>query len=177
MFGEYHDEWFAAMRKEVFTLEEMSCWDTVSRHKDKRVFHTKFVLKRKTHSAGEKSNSTMRFVVRGNGKYEDEEDTFTPVSYFTVIKLVLCMAEHSGYHHRHFDFHNAFQNGKLDCLVYAELPKPIFINELRAIKCVRLRRSLYVLKDGAGIWYELLKSQLAEAHLVQSKRAPRTLKF
>lgn len=116
-------------------------------------------------------------MVCGNGKFESEEDTFSPVPDFTVIKLVMYIAKQRGYLRRHFDFQNAFPNGKLDRMVYAELQKTIFGDELRANKVMRLKRSLYGLKDAAHIWYELLKSQFAEAVLVKLKSAPCVFKF
>lgn len=53
IYGEHRDECHAAMQKEVFKLEEMRCCNVVSRAKDTRIHHTKFVLKGKRDAAGE----------------------------------------------------------------------------------------------------------------------------
>lgn len=53
----------------------------------------------------------------------------------------------------------------------------IFGNELHANKVMRLRHTLYGLKDGARIWYKFLKSKIAEAGLVQLKSAPYVFKL
>lgn len=42
---------------------------------------------------------------------------------------------------------------------------------------MRLSRSLYGMNDDASIWYELRKSQFAEASLVQFKSTPCVFKF
>lgn len=52
---------------------------------------------------------------------------------------------------RHFGFHNAFPNGKLDRAVYAEQPKHMFSEERRRRKVIKLQCSIYGLKDAAKV--------------------------
>lgn len=40
---------------------------------------------------------------------------------FTVIKLIMCIAEQKGYHRGHFNFQNVFPNEKLDRAIYADV--------------------------------------------------------
>lgn len=120
IFGEHRQEWHASMQKEVCMLEEMSCWDVVSKPKDMRVRHTKFVLKQKYDAAEEMKTYEMRLVVWGNDKYKNRKDTFSPVPDLTEIKLIMCIAKQRDYHRRHFNFQNEFWEGKMDRSVYAE---------------------------------------------------------
>lgn len=59
------------------------------------------------------------------GKEEEEivRKSLLPVIDFTYINLVLSLTVQSGWHRRHFDFQNAFQDGKLDCPMYISLQK------------------------------------------------------
>lgn len=43
------------MDKKVFTLEEIGCWDMVSRPNDTKNLHTKIILKRNRDVTGERS--------------------------------------------------------------------------------------------------------------------------
>lgn len=123
-----------AMDKEVSTLEEIGCWDVNPRPKITKILHTKFVLKGNRSAAGEMKSYNVRLSVCGNGEYENDEVIFLPVPDFMVIKLIICLALQRGNYRRHLGFQNAFPNGKLDCLVYAELPKLIYEDEVRAAR-------------------------------------------
>lgn len=71
-------------------------------------------------------------MVCDDDEYENEEDNFSSVPNFTVVRFIMCITERGGYHHGHFGSQNTFLNRNLDRSVYTELPKLIFGDELRA---------------------------------------------
>lgn len=80
------------MRKEVYKLENMQCWEVVTKPKKKRVLQTKLVLKRRRVEIGMKKKYKVSVVVYWNEKNECEDDDISPVSDFTVIKILLCQS-------------------------------------------------------------------------------------
>lgn len=67
--GEHRNEWHAAMQKEVSTLNDMGCWDVVSRPKDVTVLPTNTPLKRKRYDGGETKSYKVLLVVWGNREH------------------------------------------------------------------------------------------------------------
>lgn len=141
-------------KKKFLTLKELRCWKATSRPNDKRVIHTKLVLNQNHDVTGEIKSYKAPLVVCGNARYETEVDTPSPEPDFTVIKLIMRIAEQKSYHCRHFGFQNAFPNSKFNCLVHTELLKVIFGDDVRVGKLTRLTHSLYGMEDDARIWYQ-----------------------
>lgn len=137
----------------------------MSRPRDTNIIHIKFVLKCRRNAVENTKSYKARLVVCGNGEMKHDEDKLFPMPFFTVIKLVMCLDEQSWYHRRHFK--NTFPNEKLQRKIYAELPKDIYADQMRAKNVMRVKPSLYGLKYAARIWYELLIAQFFDALLTQ----------
>ena len=164
--------WREAINDEIGALEKLRCWDIVKRPYEKKVLHSKLVLKKKRNGDGTIAKYKARLVVCGNEDEENLHDKFAPVIDFTLVKLFLAIAIQRKWLVRQIDFHNAFVNGNLEREVYVELPKHVYAENERMRTVMRLRKSLYGLREAPKIWYELLSSELKSAGLTEMQNAP-----
>lgn len=165
-------QWKEAIRVEVQTLKDTSCWTEVKRPSREKVLHSKFVLKRKCDQNKTITKHKARFVVCGNEETENEEESFSSVPDFSVLKLVMSIAKQRGWCERHYDVQHAFPNGKLERAVYVELPKFIYAGDYRKDHVMKLERSMYWLKDAARIWHEQVTLRFNQAGLMELQTAP-----
>lgn len=113
------------------------------------MLHTKFVLKRKRDEHGAVSLHKARLVIFCNEQTDFNEDSFSPVTVYTVAKAMICLALQKGGHARHFDFESTFHNGRLERPVYAEIPRCYYDEGMTKDKSEhskyipKLKRSLY----------------------------------
>lgn len=95
-------------------LEKKNCSDIIDNPIDENVLNMKSVLKRWRDQKDLISRYKARHVVSENEGNDFQDDSFSPVSDFTVAKLTLCMSIQKGWVPRHFDFGNAFPNDHLE---------------------------------------------------------------
>lgn len=95
--------------------------DRIKKSSTRKVLQGKFVLRRKRDSMEAIVKHKVRLVVCGNQEEENLEESFSPVPDFSIVKLIIRIANRRGSHARHFDVRNAFLNGVLDRPVFVEL--------------------------------------------------------
>lgn len=113
----------------------------------------------------------MRLVIRGNGEKDNKAECFSPVSDFTVIKILLCLEIQRKGYVRHVDFQEAFSNGNLERPVYAELSKYQIAGSTWESNVLLLRRTLYELRDAARSLFNFLNGIFESVGLKQLKTA------
>lgn len=69
--------------------------------------------------------SEAQHFVCDSRKTGHDEQYFPPVRDFTAVRLILALAAKNKRYRKHFDFQNAFSNGKLNRPVYVKLPTHI----------------------------------------------------
>lgn len=106
-------------------LNEINCREEVPRPENTPVLHSKFVLKRERNESGEIKKYKARLVVFGNEEVKNDEESFSPVPDFTIIKLILFIAAQRDWHCTHFDFQSAFSNRRLTRPVYMDLRRHV----------------------------------------------------
>lgn len=166
------EKWKSAIDKEITALTNLRCWDVIERPTGKKILHSKFVLKKKRNGDGTIVKYKARLVVCGNEDTENVEENFSPVIDFTLVKLFLAIAVQRKWFIRQMDFENAFVNGNLDREVIVEFPKYVYPDDVRRTSVMRLRKSLYGLREAPKIWYELLSTTLKSYGLVEMRNAP-----
>lgn len=107
------DAWPEAMEGEVQTLKEMKCWTNTSRPSEQKVLHSKFLLRRKRDRNGNIDNYNARLVATGDQEISNEEEHFSPVSEFSIMKLNVIVAKQRRWNGKHFDVLKEFPTGKL----------------------------------------------------------------
>lgn len=101
-----------------------------------------------------------RPVVCGNEQDEKENDCFSPLVDYSVIKVLLSLEIQNGWIVRHFEFQNAFPNGQLGRTVNAELPGYVYKEEVQYSMLTKLQRSLYGLRHASNAWFGFVIKKL-----------------
>lgn len=107
--GENEREWRKAMKSKLQTLKENQNWKEVERPQHATVLQAKLVLKRKRDGAGKIQKYKVRIEVCRNVKVKNNENTFSPVSDFAVIRLTMYLAVQKEWFCQNFDFQTHFQ--------------------------------------------------------------------
>ena len=94
----------------------------------------------------------------GSGLFRD---LCSCIARLASIRLVLAVAARNDWEIRMFNFHSAYLNGVLDDgeTIYIEQP-PHHAVANRSRYVVKLRKSLYGLKQAGRKWYETLRKSL-----------------
>lgn len=90
--------------KDVDLIQQIDYWDVVLRQKNRQVVHSKFVASRKRDVKGMIRKHNARLVVCGNEESEINKECYSPVSNFTVTKLVFRIAFQNNWKMKHCDF-------------------------------------------------------------------------
>ncbi|SGZ16118.1 BQ5605_C029g10730 [Microbotryum silenes-dioicae] len=155
MSSEEHDIWaqaaaaeFTAMRDDfkVFTIEPRSAVPPGT-----TVVTSKFVWKTKRDAHGNVTGRKARLVAQGNRQRDsiDFSETFAPVARFSSIRCLLALAAANGYHVHQADIDKAYLHGELDHDIWMTTPRGF---DFPSDKVLRLRRSIYGLKQAGRIW-------------------------
>ncbi|SGZ30843.1 BQ5605_C046g12242 [Microbotryum silenes-dioicae] len=163
MSSDEHNIWveaaaaeFTAMRDDfkVFTIEPRS-----SVPPGATIVTSKFVWKTKRNASGDVTGRKARLVAQGNRQRNgiDFSETFAPVARFSSIRCLLALAAANGYHVHQADIDKAYLHGELD--------HDIWMTTLRGFdfpsdKVLRLRRSIYGLKQAGRIWNRHIDTSL-----------------
>lgn len=156
--------WMEAMNEELLSLSENGTYELADLPNDKKAIGCKWVFKRKT------ENNSIRYkarlVAKGfNQRFgEDYDEVFAPVARASTIRLLLSMAGKMKLHVRQLDVKTAFLNGKLEEEIYMIQPEGFKIGN----QMLRLRKSLYGLKQAARSWNLMLKECLEKVGFEQS---------
>lgn len=84
--------------------------------------HTSFVLEKKSDRTGDVCKYEPHLVVCRNEEVDYQEQSFSPVAQYYVIKPILRHVIQQGCTPGHIDFQNAFSNRKVERTVYTGMP-------------------------------------------------------
>ena len=122
---------------------------------------------------GTPSRFKARFCARGDLQREgiDFFDTYAPVVQWSSIRLLLSIVLTEGWATRQVDYTNAFAQADLSEEVYVEYPK-MFAPKSKADRVLKLRKSLYGLRQAPRTFFEKLRDGLLERLYTQSEFDP-----
>ena len=148
--------WKEAMEEELQSLEKNQTWEEIDLPKGKTTVGSKWVYK--TKDDNDDIRMKARLVAQGfSQKYGvNYDEVFAPVAKTTTLRLLLSIAEKRKYRVRQYDVKTAFLNGKLEEEVYMRQP-PGYGREKKVLK---LKKSIYGLKQAAKVWNETLNNVL-----------------
>jgi hypothetical protein len=156
-------QWQEAMDRELATLEGAQTWELVSRPPGKNVVGSKWVFRIKRNAEGKIQKYKARLVARGFTQVfgQDYYDTFSLVARLASFRAILALAARFDWEIDMFDFIGAYLNGELDEdeEIYMQ-PPPGY--EGQGENVLRLRKSLYGLKQAGRKWYEALARALID---------------
>jgi hypothetical protein len=169
MNGTEASEYISAMQLEIQTLIGQRTWDTVDRPMHKSVLKGTWAFKLKRLPDGTPYRYKARFCARGDMQTEgvDFFETYAPVVQWSTIRLLLSTVLTEGWTTRQVDYTNAFAQAELHEEVYVECPR-LFAPKSGLAKVLRLRKSLYGLRQAPRTFFEKLRSGLLERGWSQS---------
>jgi hypothetical protein len=173
MRSEERKEWKKAMNREKESMREMETWERAKVPEGKKVIDAKWVFTTKYDEDGKEVKKKARLVARGDRQTEgvDYKETFAPVTKYQTLRYVISFAHENDLQLHHLDVETAFLNGDLEEDVYMKLPQG-FENEKGEREVVKLKKSLYGLKQSPRCWNKKFVSVLKRLGFVQSNADP-----
>ncbi|KIK18519.1 hypothetical protein PISMIDRAFT_14301 [Pisolithus microcarpus 441] len=158
-------KWFDAMRDELKSIEERKVWTLVKPPSGRKLVKSRWVFAVKSDG-----RYKARLVAKGfTQEYGiDFEDTFSPVTRFETVRILLAHAAQNNWEMEAVDVKTAFLYGKLDEEIYMEQPEGFKIKGQEHM-VYRLLHSLYGLKQAALSWNKELHQSLLRMGFLRSK--------
>ena len=167
-------EWNLAMKTEMMALEENETFETVTLPKGKEVIGSRWVYAVKTDKDGN-DHFKARFVAKGYSQVAgvDYEETFSPTANMNSIRIISQLAIQNNLDIHQMDVKAAYLNAPIDCEVYVKPPDGFNFKDENGNKLVlKLKKSLYGLKQSGRNWNNTLDSFLKEQGFKQSVNDP-----
>ncbi|KAJ0851977.1 putative RNA-directed DNA polymerase [Helianthus annuus] len=168
-------EWKAAMEEEIAALERHQTWSLTELPHDKKPIGLKWVLKLNFNADGKIQKHKARIVAKGyaqkSGIDYDYQETFSPVTRFETIRLVLALVAKKGWMAYQFNVKSAFLNGVLKEEVYVMQP-PGFEKKGEEHKILILHKALYGFKQAPRAWYSRIDGYLVHIGYKRSQNEP-----
>jgi hypothetical protein len=167
--AEQDDAWRATMQEEIDSVERNRTWELADLPQGHRAITLKWVYKLKRNEAGEIVKHKARLVARGFVQHEgiDFDEVFASVARLESLRL-LALAAQEGWQVHHMDVKSAFLNGDLKEEVYVRQPAG-FIVAGQEEKILRLRKTLYGLRQAPWAWNSKLDNTLKMMNFIQSE--------
>lgn len=186
MNGPNSEGYWQAMEKELKTLvTDMDVWDVVDREPWMNVLPSTWAFKCKRFPDGAVKKLKARFCARGDKQIENVDyfETFSPVVGWSTVRLLLILTLLLGLKTTQVDYTAAFVHAPIDRdpnwdnMTAEERSKSgVFIHMPRGFaetgKVLKLKKSLYGLKQSPRNFFNFLKSKLEGIDFVQSDADP-----
>lgn len=165
--------WLRAAEEEMKSLYQHQVWELAELPPGKKAISCKWVFKRKRDGDGRISTYKARLVARGYAQRygEDFDETFAPVVKHETVRVLFAIAAQKGLHVRQLDVKSAYLNGELDEIIFMEQPEG-FVDHDNEDKVLRLKKSLYGLKQSARVWNKTATNILSKMAFTQGKGDP-----
>ena len=172
MKSPFADEYWKAACKEVETLEGMDSWEVVDKEPGMNVIDSTWAFKIKRYPSGLIKKFKARFCARGDQQLEgvDFFETYAPVVQWTTVRLMLILEVLLDLKSKQGDVTAAF--------LHAEIPEGqnIYVQMPRGFrqkgKVLRLKRSLYGLRESPRLFWKYLVEKMESVGLKQSNLDP-----
>uniref|UniRef100_A0A5S6R0A3 Reverse transcriptase Ty1/copia-type domain-containing protein n=1 Tax=Trichuris muris TaxID=70415 RepID=A0A5S6R0A3_TRIMR len=155
------EKWMETVNMELMSLEKHKVWEIADLAPGKRTISAKWVFKAKHDDQGNIHTYKARLIARGFSQIQgrDYDESFAPVVRHETVRILFAVAAMKTMHVQHIDVKTAYLNGKLDEELFVE-PPPAFDQPTTDGKVLRLRRSLYELKQSARVWNQVATDSL-----------------
>jgi len=155
------DKYIEAMKEEITNLKRMNTWILVDRAPQMKVLKGTWAFKLKRTPDGVAYRHRSRFCVRGDQQEYGVNyfETYAPVVQWSTIRLLLILILTNSWTTRVIDYTNAFPQANIDTDIYVE-PPALFGSRTGEDKVLKLRKSLYGLKQSPRTFYQHLSQGL-----------------
>ena len=170
--SEFADWWNDAIMEEIRNLENFGTWEWVPRPRDRHLIDSCWSFRVKANQKGEVDRMKARLCARGFREIwgQDYVETHAPVTCLTSWRACLAQAAKHRRHVDIFDIKSAYLMADVKEDIYMSVPDGVV--PPRPGLVMKLRRSLYGLKQAGRYFNQLLSSKLKAMGLRQSKADP-----
>ena len=170
MRGPYKKEFWESALSELKTLNSMDVWDVVDRQPWMHVLKSTWVFKIKRFPSGLIKKFKGRFVGCGYDQIQgiDVFETFAPVAKWTTIRLLLLLSIELNLKTVQADVELAFPHAPVEEEIYVDMPQGFSTPG----KVLKLKKTLYGIKQGPRNFFKFLKKQLEKQGFRQSEFDP-----
>lgn len=167
------DEWIAACRDEITSIEKNRVWDLVDLPHGVQPIGLRWIFKIKRNSDGSINKYKARLVAKGYVQQYgiDFEEVFAPVARIETIRLLVGIAAAKGWEVHHLDVKTAFLHGELKETVYVTQPEGFEVRGSEK-KVYKLNKALYGLRQAPRAWNHKLNQILLELGFRKCSKEP-----
>jgi hypothetical protein len=142
------DQWSEVCQYEIDALAKNGTWELVDLPSGREAVKSKWVFKFKADG-----HYCVRLVAKGFTQIPgvDFDETFSPVTHFELLHLLLALAMLGEWHIHQMDVKSVFLNGELNEEIYMEQPQGFIISGSEQLVC-RLKKAIYGLKQASHAW-------------------------
>jgi hypothetical protein len=163
-------KWRDAIQAELHSLEKREVFGPVVRTPDGvQPVGYKWVFVRKCNEKNEIVRYKARLVAKGFTQKPgiDYEETYSPVLDTITFRFLISLAVSEGLNMHLMDVVTAYLYGSLDSDIYMKVPEGLKVPETYNTKShgmysIKLKRSLYELKQSGRMWYNRLNEYLTQ---------------
>lgn len=163
------EKWMEAINQEIQSLKQNKVWEVVNQEEAKghKILTNRWVFRVK-----DDGTYKARLVIRGNEQQDvDYDEIFSPVASMSAIRTLLALSAAKNFQLMTFDVKTAFLNGELreDENIFMRVPSGMDVEESKVLK---LKKSLYGLRQSPRRWNETFLKTMKEMGFVQAKNEP-----
>ena len=164
--SEEASQWVTAMTDEMQSLNENETFEFTKLPKDRKLIGGRWVYAVKIGPNYEEKYKA-RFVAKGYSQIADidYQETFAPTARISSIRMLLQISVQNNYILSQMDFKTAYLNADIDREIFVQQPEGFDTGDGRVLK---LKKSLYGLKQSGRNWNNLLQSFLVNQGFTQS---------
>jgi len=166
-------EWSASIQKEIDALEANKTWELVDLPEGKKPIGCKWVFGIKVDKGGYVERFKSRLVAKGCAQLYgvDYFETFSPVVRYSSVRMIMALAVKNKLFLHQMDVSSAYLNSELSEDVYMKQPDG-FVSDEYPNKVLKLKKSLYGLKQSGREWNVKLDSVLTKLGFVPCVSEP-----
>ena len=163
--------WEQAIQEELNTLRTAGTWTLEHAPPGANIIGSKWVFKAKKDASGKVVRYKAQLVAQGFSQVEgvDYFDTYAPVARLQSSRAVIAMANRLGLELHQVDIKGAYLNGELTADEVLYMRHPPGYREDSSGCVLRLRKSLYGLKQAGRRWYQKFTQILSSLGFSQCK--------
>jgi hypothetical protein len=172
--GPFQAQFWQAMRIEFKTLtDKFDCWEYVP-NPGKNVLPSTWAFKIKRYPDGRVKKFKARFCARGDRQQEgiDYFETWAPVVQWSTVRIVMTLAVKLNLISVQCDITAAFIHGRVPVTETIYVHQPRGFHRGNGDEVLRLKRTLYGLKQSPRYFFEYITERLVKQNLHASKFDP-----
>ena len=172
--SDFADYWNEAIMTEIRNLESFGTWDWVPRPRDRKLVDSTWTFRVKANQKGEVDRMKARLCARGYREIwgQDYVETHAPVTCLTSWRACMALAAQCKRKIAVLDIKSAYLMADIKEDIYLSPPEGLKVPAGKEGYVLKLRRSLYGLKQAGRYWNQLLSQKMKELGLRQSVADP-----